>query len=43
MNELIDKVIEQIINDVNDGDLTALDELLQSVPKKVLENYLTDL
>ena len=39
---LIDRVIEQIIDDIKDGDLTALDEMLKSVPQSVLISYLPE-
>jgi hypothetical protein len=37
---LINQVLERIKSDVNDGDLTAIDELLKRVPNKYLEAYL---
>ena len=39
-DELYDKVLEQIKQDVADGDLSAIDELLKFVPKENLEAYL---
>ena len=39
---LIDRVITQIENDIRWNDLTALEELLQRVPVKVLESYLPE-
>jgi len=37
---LINKCLERIKEDVAIGDLTAIDELLNFVPKKYLEGYL---
>ena len=42
MNNLIDLVIRQIQDDVDSGDVTALEELLKRVPAKVLESYLPE-
>ena len=42
MDNLIDSVIEQIKEDIKDGDLTAIDELLRFVPKKNLIGYLPE-
>ena len=39
---LIDKVLDEIVEDVNKGDLTAIEEMLNSVPTKVLEGYLPE-
>jgi len=39
-NEVIDHVLEYIKNDVEKGDLTAIAEMLQFVPKEVLNNYI---
>jgi hypothetical protein len=41
-DELYDKVLEQIKQDVADGDLSAIDELLKFVPKENLEAYLPE-
>jgi hypothetical protein len=41
-DELYDKVLEQIKQDVVDGDLSAIDELLRFVPKENLEAYLPE-
>lgn len=38
--KLVDKVIEEIKQDIQDGDLTVLDELLKFVPEKYLKGYL---
>jgi len=38
--ELIDEVLKVIVTDVQDGDLTALEVLLQSVPRKDLLAFL---
>jgi hypothetical protein len=37
---LINQVLERIKQDVEDGDLTAIDELLNFVPTKYLQGYL---
>jgi hypothetical protein len=42
MDNLIDLVIRQIQDDVDSGDVTALEELLKRVPVKVLESYLPE-
>lgn len=42
MDNLIDLVIRQIQDDVDSGDVTALEELLKRVPAKVLESYLPE-
>lgn len=42
MQKLIDRVIEQIKNDIAEGDVTALDELLTFVPKENLIGYLPE-
>ncbi len=40
--ELIDLVIEQIIKDLNAGDLTAIHELLLLVPETNLKAFLSE-
>lgn len=40
--KLINAVIEQIKKDIEAGDVTALDELLYYVPKKILIQYLPE-
>jgi hypothetical protein len=42
MDKLVDSVIEQIKEDIKDGDLTAIDELLRFVPKENLIGYLPE-
>ncbi len=43
MNEvLIDRVIEQIRKDLDNGDVTAIFELLVYIPDKALEAYLPE-
>lgn len=37
-----DKVLDQIKKDVCMGDMTAVDELIKRLPKKVLEGYLAE-
>jgi len=39
---LIDQVIEQIVDDIDDGDFTALEELLKAVPEQALRSYLPE-
>ena len=39
---LVDRVIDQIIEDVNIGDLTAIEELLKTVDTQVLVDYLPE-
>jgi hypothetical protein len=40
--ELVDLVLKQIVADVQSGDLTAIEELLRSVPPETLVNYLPE-
>ena len=40
--ELYDKVLEQIKQDVAVGDMTAVDELIRFIPRKNLEAYLPE-
>lgn len=40
--QLIDKVLAQIVLDVNIGDLTAVEELLKSVPESKLVGFLIE-
>lgn len=42
MKDLIDRVLDQIKKDVEDGDLTAVAEMLTHVANKHLEGYLPD-
>jgi hypothetical protein len=42
MMDLWDEVIEQIENDIEDRDVTALYHMLQQVPKDVLIAYLPE-
>lgn len=37
---LMDKVLAQIVKDVESGDLTAVDELLTNVPEEKLVGFL---
>ena len=39
---LIDRVLAQIQEDVNKGDVTAIEELLKQVPTQVLVDYLPE-
>jgi hypothetical protein len=40
--DLIDLVLDQIAEDLMNGDLTALEELLKAVPDTNLKSYLTE-
>ena len=40
--QLIDRVLEQIVKDVQDGDLTAIQELLVYCPRDALKQYLPE-
>lgn len=40
--ELIDAVLNHIIKDVKDGDVTAIEELIRVIPKKNLLAYLPE-
>lgn len=40
--KLIDKVLEQIKEDVINGDVTAIEELLKQVPIEILKSYLQE-
>lgn len=40
--ELINKVITQIMADIGNGDLTAIEELLKYVPEWILEGFLVE-
>jgi len=42
MDKLIDLVIDQIAEDLQGADLTALEEMLRFVPKKYLIGYITE-
>ena len=42
MNDLMDAVIEQIQKDVDNGDMTAIEELLGNVSKKDLVAFLSE-
>ena len=39
---LIDQVLEQIVIDLRDGDVTALEEMLAFVPKDKLRGFLPE-
>jgi len=41
-SELINEVLNQILQDVKDFDLTAIEELLKQVPKAALLAYLPE-
>ena len=40
--ELIDKVFEQIKKDLEAGDMTSIQELLDGVPEKNLRSFLSE-
>ena len=42
LKNLIDKVIDQIVIDVNAKDLTSIEELLTSVPEEKLIGFLPE-
>lgn len=43
MNQyIINKVLDQIVSDVEDGDLTAIEEMLKSLPADVAIGYLPE-
>jgi hypothetical protein len=39
---VIDRVLDQIVKDVEQGDVTAIEELLKQVPTQVLKDYLPE-
>jgi len=41
-SSLIDTVLDQIVRDVNMGDVTAIEEMLKSCPTQVLVDYLPE-
>lgn len=40
--QVIDKVLVEIVNDVTNGDMTAVEELLTLVPEENLVDYLPE-
>ena len=42
MEELIDKVLDQIIDDVSKGDHTAIAELIKDIPSEKLKSFLSE-
>jgi hypothetical protein len=40
--QLIDDVLNQILRDVKDCDLTAIEELIKNIPDEVLTAYLSE-
>lgn len=40
--ELIDKVLEQIVRDVEAGDLTAIEELIADIPDDKAQHFLPE-
>ena len=40
--QLIDDVLNQILQDVKDFDLTAIEELIKNTPEEVLKAYLPE-
>lgn len=43
LDKLIDKVLEQIQEDVNNGDLTAIEELIKPLPEEQLQGFLSEI
>lgn len=41
MEDLMTEVLQQIADDVDDNDFTAIEELLQDIPEDKLRSYLT--
>jgi hypothetical protein len=41
-SDLVDRVLDQIVKDCEGGDLTAIEELLKSVPREKLISYLPE-
>ena len=39
---LVDRVIAQIVEDVDAGDLTAIEEMLNNLPTEILVGYLPE-
>lgn len=39
---LIDSVLDQIQQDIANGDLTAIEEMLQHLPVKILQGFLPE-
>ena len=42
LSDLVDRVLDQIVKDCEGGDLTAIEELLKSVPCEKLISYLPE-
>lgn len=42
LQKLIDQVLEQIVIDVQAGDLSAIEELIKPIPLSLLEAYLPE-
>lgn len=40
--QLIDKVLEQMVKDIEAGDLTAIEELIADIPDKTAIHYLPE-
>lgn len=40
--QLIDDVLNQILQDAQDFDLTAIEELIKNIPDEVLKSYLSE-
>jgi len=41
-SSLIDRVIDQIVLDVSNGDVTAIEEMLNNLPTDILVGYLPE-
>lgn len=40
--ELLDKVMAQVVEDVQEGDMTAVEVLLDYIPIEILQSYLPE-
>ena len=43
LDKLIDKVLEQIQEDVNNADFTAIEELIKPLPEEQLQGFLSEI
>ena len=43
LDKLIDKVLEQIQEDVNNADFTAIEELINPLPEEQLQGFLSEI
>ena len=42
MQELIEKALAQVVEDVQHGDITAIEVILEYVPEEVLQSFLSE-